>query len=77
MTSRPSGAPRARRNQLAAELRRTRMLAGLSGRDLAQATGVASPPSPGPNADKPFSPGVTAWADATRITGDRRAVPLG
>ena len=41
MTSRPSGAPRGRRHQLAAELRRTRMLAGLSGRDLAQVTGVS------------------------------------
>ena len=41
MTSRPAGAPRARRHQLAAELRRTRMRAGLSGRNLAQATGVS------------------------------------
>ena len=38
--------------------------------------GSASPPSPGPNADKPFCRGVTAWADATRITGDRRDVLL-
>jgi len=41
VTSWPAGAPRARRHQLAAELRRTRLLAGLSGRDLAQATGVS------------------------------------
>jgi Domain of unknown function (DUF5753) len=38
--------------------------------------GSASPPSPRPNADKPFFPGVTAWADATRITSARRAVLL-
>jgi hypothetical protein len=36
--------------------------------------GSASPPSPGPNADKPICRGVTAWADAARITGDRRDV---
>src|SRR5262249_11767192 len=28
------------------------------------------------NADTPFCPGVTAWADAAGITGDRRAVLL-
>ena len=77
MTSRPSGAPRERRHQLAAELRRTRMLAGLPGRDLAQATGVSqstiSRAEPRTSRSLPGSP---PGADATGITGARRAVLL-
>jgi transcriptional regulator with XRE-family HTH domain len=78
VTSRPPGAPRAQRHQLAAELRRIRMLAGLSGRDLAQATGVSqSTISRAERGQAVLSlPEVTAWADATGITGDRRAVLL-
>lgn len=54
------------------------MLAGLSGRDLAQATGVSqSTVSRAERGQAALSlPEVTAWADATRITGDRRAVLL-
>jgi transcriptional regulator with XRE-family HTH domain len=54
------------------------MLAGLSGRDLAQATGVSqSTVSRAERGQAVLSlPEVTAWADATRITGDRRAVLL-
>ena len=76
MTSWPPGAPRARRGQLAAELCRTRMLVGCPAGTWLRPPGSASPASPGPNADTPFCPGVTAWADATGITGDRRAVLL-
>jgi transcriptional regulator with XRE-family HTH domain len=54
------------------------MLAGLSGRDLAQATGVSQ--STISRAERGHAvlslPEVTAWADATGITGDRRAVLL-
>ena len=76
MTSAPSGAPRTRRDQFATELRRTRMLAGLSGRDLAQATRVSqSTISPAERGQAILSPGTT-WADATHITGDHGAVLL-
>jgi transcriptional regulator with XRE-family HTH domain len=76
--SRPPGAPRAQRNQFAAELRRTRMLAGLSGRQLAHATGVSqSTVSRAERGEAILSlPKVTAWANATRITGHRRALLL-
>jgi transcriptional regulator with XRE-family HTH domain len=78
VTSGPSGEPRAQRNQLAAELCRIRMLAGLSGRELAQATGVSqSTVSRAERGEAVLSlPEVSAWADATGVSGDRRAVLL-
>ena len=78
MTSGPSCEPRTQRSQLGAELRRVRMLAGLSGRELAQAAGLSQ--STVSRAERGASvlsvPEVTAWADASGISGDRRAVLL-
>ena len=77
MTSGPPGAPRDRCTPLAAALRRTRMLAGLSGQDLAQAIGVSqSTISRAERGQAALSlrspPGPTPPAS----TGDRRAVLL-
>jgi transcriptional regulator with XRE-family HTH domain len=78
VTSELPGEPRTQRQQLGAELRRVRMLAGLSGRQLAQAAGVSQ--SAVSRAERGASalsiPEATAWADATGISGDRRAVLL-
>ena len=78
MTEGLPGEPRIQRSQLGAELRRIRMLAGLSGRELAQAAGLSQ--SSVSRAERGASvlslPEVTAWADATGLPGDRRAVLL-
>jgi transcriptional regulator with XRE-family HTH domain len=78
VTSGPSGEPRARRSQLGAELRRIRMLAGLSGRELARAAGLSqSAVSRAERGESVLSlPEVTAWAGATGASEDRRAVLL-
>jgi transcriptional regulator with XRE-family HTH domain len=72
------GEPRAQRGQLGAELRRIRMLAGLSGRQLARAAGLSqSAVSRAERGESVLSvPEVTAWADAAGVPGDRRAVLL-
>ena len=78
MTEGPPGEPRIQRSQLGAELRRIRMLAGLSGRELAQAAGLSqSTVSRAERGESVLSlPEVTAWADTTGLPGDRRAVLL-
>ena len=78
MTSGLPGEPRAQRGQLGAELRRVRMLAGLSGRQLARAAGLSqSAVSRAERGESVLSlPEVTAWADAAGVSGDRRAVLL-
>ena len=78
VTSGLPGEPRAQRGQLGAELRRVRMLAGLSGRQLARAAGLSqSAVSRAERGESVLSlPEVTAWADAAGVSGDRRAVLL-
>jgi transcriptional regulator with XRE-family HTH domain len=76
------GQPREPRPQLArlgAELRRVRMLAGLSGRQIAEATGLSQPTVSRieRGASVPSLPELIAWADATGLNEDRRAVLLG
>jgi transcriptional regulator with XRE-family HTH domain len=78
MTSPLSREPRAQRYRLAAELRRVRTLAGVSGRELARSAGLSqSAVSRAERGESVLSlPEVTAWAGATRIPDDRRAVQL-
>jgi transcriptional regulator with XRE-family HTH domain len=78
VTSGLPGEPGPQRTQLGAELRRVRMLAGLSGRQLAQAAGFSqSAVSRAERGESVLSlPEVTAWADAAGVPGDRRAVLL-
>jgi transcriptional regulator with XRE-family HTH domain len=64
----------AKRHQLAAELRRSRELAGLSGRDLAQRIGISQSKVSRieSGATVPSLPEVTAWARAVQAPADRR-----
>ena len=76
------GQPREPRPQLArlgAELRRVRMLAGLSGRQVADAVGIsqATVSRIERGASVPSLRELTAWADATGVGEDRRALLLG
>ncbi|MFF5263998.1 helix-turn-helix transcriptional regulator [Actinomadura viridis] len=69
-----SGSGADRRRRLAAELRRVRDLAGISGRELAQRIGLSQPTvSRIESGSKlPSVPEVLAWADATRATRETR-----
>lgn len=71
----PAGIPRAQRMRLGAELRRLRMLAGISGRDLAPRVGVAQPTISRIETGQavPSLPQVRAWADATDAPDAARA----
>jgi len=71
--------PRPQLARLGAELRRVRMLAGLSGRQIAQATGLSQPTVSRieRGASVPSLPELTAWADAAEVSEDRRALLLG
>ena len=76
------GQPREPRPQLArlgAELRRVRTLAGLSGRQVADAVGIsqATVSRLERGASVPSLRELTAWADATEVGEDRRALLLG
>ena len=76
------GQPREPRPQLArlgAELRRVRTLAGLSGRQIADAVGIsqATVSRIERGASVPSLRELTAWADATEVGEDRRALLLG
>lgn len=73
------GQPRERhtqRAQLGSELRQVRMLAGLSGREMARQTGISQPTvvriERGDSL--PSLPEVTAWARAAKAPADRRAI---
>jgi len=67
--------PRTQRIRLGAELRRLRLLSGLSGRELAKRTGIsqASISRMENGQVVPSLPEVTAWADAVQAPGDARA----
>jgi transcriptional regulator with XRE-family HTH domain len=76
------GQPREPRPQLArlgAELRRVRMLAGLSGRQIADAVGIsqATVSRVERGASVPSLRELIAWADVTEVGEDRRALLLG
>ncbi len=76
------GQPREIRPQLArlgGELRRVRLLAGLSGRAIAEAVGVsqATISRIERGGSVPSQRELIAWADATGVSEDRRAVLLG
>ena len=76
------GQPHEIRPQLArlgAELRRVRMLAGLSGRQIADAVGIsqATVSRIERGASVPSLRELVAWADATEVSEDRRALLLG
>ncbi|MQA88554.1 MAG: helix-turn-helix domain-containing protein [Streptosporangiales bacterium] len=66
--------PGARRQRLAAELRRARELAGISGRDLAQRIGISQSKVSRIEAAGaiPSLPEVTAWAEAVRASAKTR-----
>lgn len=73
------GRPRERRTQrarLGSELRQVRMLAGLSGREMARQTGISQPTlvriERGDSL--PSLPEVEAWAQAAKVPAPRRAV---
>ena len=78
MTSRRAPEPRTQRTQLGAELRRVRMLAGLSGRKIARATGLsqARVSRIERGVSVPSLPEAAAWAAAAGVSDDRRAVIL-
>ena len=71
--------PRTQRARLGAELRRVRALAGLSGRHLAQATGISQPTISRIERGEsvPSLREVAAWADATGVGTERREIILG
>lgn len=76
------GQPREPRPQLArlgVELRRVRTLAGLSGRQIAQATGLSQPTVSRIERGEsvPSLRELTAWADAAEVSDDRRSLLLG
>ena len=79
MSEGQSREPRPQLARLGAELRRVRMLAGLSGRQIAQATGLSQPTVSRieRGASVPSLPELTAWADAAEVSEDRRALLLG
>ena len=76
------GQPREARTQrarLGAELRRVRALAGLSGRQIAEATGISQPTVSRIERGEsvPSLREVIAWADAAEVGADRKALILG
>lgn len=76
MTGEVPSQPRAQRARLGAELRRLRMLAGLSGREVARRIGVGQASvSRIENAQAvPSLPEVAAWAEAVGCSEEARAV---
>lgn len=70
------GQPRVQRTRLGAELRRLRLLAGLSGREVARRLGIGhASVSRIENAQQvPSLPEVNAWADAVGATPESRAL---
>ncbi len=70
------GQPRERRAQLGSELRQVRLLAGLSGREMARQTGISQPTVV--RIERGYSlpslPEVEAWARAARAPADRTAI---
>lgn len=68
--------PREQRAQLGSELRQVRMLAGLSGREMARQTGISQPTvvriERGDSL--PSLPEVEAWARAAKVPGGRKTV---
>ena len=79
MSEGQSREPRTQRARLGAELRRVRTLAGLSGRQIAQATGISQPTVSRIERGEsvPSLREVTAWADASEAGTDRKALILG
>ncbi|MGH3237928.1 MAG: helix-turn-helix domain-containing protein, partial [Streptosporangiaceae bacterium] len=71
--------PRRQRARLGAELRRIRMLAGLSGRQVAQITGISQPTVSRIERGEsvPSLREVIAWADAAEVRTDRKEIILG
>jgi transcriptional regulator with XRE-family HTH domain len=71
--------PRTQRARLGAELRRVRTLAGLSGRQIAEATGLSQPTVSRIERGEsvPSLREVIAWADAAEVGTDRKALILG
>jgi transcriptional regulator with XRE-family HTH domain len=71
--------PRPQLARLGTELRRARMLAGLSGRQIAKATGLSQPTVSRVERGEsvPSLPELIAWADAAGAGDDRRALLLG
>jgi transcriptional regulator with XRE-family HTH domain len=71
--------PRTQRARLGAELRRVRTLAGLSGRQLAQAAGISQPTVSRIERGEsvPSLREVAAWADAAGVGPERRELILG
>jgi transcriptional regulator with XRE-family HTH domain len=79
VTEGQSREPRTQRARLGAELRRVRALAGLSGRQIALATGISQPTVSRIERGESVASlrEVTAWADAAGVGADRRALILG
>ena len=79
MTEGQSREPRTQRARLGAELRRARTLAGLSGRQVADATGLSQPTVSRIERGEsvPSLREVIAWADAVEVGADRKALILG
>lgn len=69
-----TGAPRTQRQRLGSELRRLRMLAGLSGRDLAPRVGITQPTVSRIESAQavPSLPQVLAWSDAVGASEESR-----
>lgn len=76
MTNGQSREPRTQRSRLGTELRRSRMLAGLSGRQVARITGISQPTVSRIERGEsvPSLAEVAAWADATQAPDDRRSL---
>jgi transcriptional regulator with XRE-family HTH domain len=70
---------RTQRARLGAELRRVRTLAGLSGRQIAQATGISQPTVSRIERGEsiPSLREVIAWADAAEVGTERKEIILG
>jgi transcriptional regulator with XRE-family HTH domain len=68
--------PRLQRRRLGGELRQTRALAGLSGRQLSELTGISQPTVSRMERGEsvPSLAEVARWADAAGVTDDRRAL---
>ena len=79
MSEGQSREPRTQRARLGAELRRVRTLAGLSGRQIAIATGISQPTVSRIERGEsvPSLREVTAWAEAAEVGTDRTALILG
>lgn len=71
--------PRPQLARLGAELRRVRTLAGLSGRQIAQATGLSQPTVSRIERGEsvPSLRELIAWADAAEVSDDRQSLLLG